>query len=280
MIVIVFLDLHRFDLFQQTIREIALLFHGFQELRTCQLIPRRCHDRRLTVLFPDESHRGVQFFGFHFLRAAQDDRLSALDLIVVELAEVFHVHFALGDIGDCRIAGKFNIFVRCHVQDRFDDVGKFADAGRLDDDPVRSKLRKHFLQCLSEISDQRTADASGVHLTDIDPGIFQKSAVNADLTEFIFNKNNLLSFQGVVKKLLDQRRFPRSEESRYDINLSHCVSFILILQLLQPMQFICKSPYSAISYHRISFQETPLLWGAQLHFFKDVHLSSCSSTFS
>ena len=53
----------------------------------------------------------------------------------------------------------------------------------------------YLTQGFSEITYQRAADAPGVHLTDLDAGFFEESAVNANLPELIFDQYDLLSFE-------------------------------------------------------------------------------------
>ena len=51
---------------------------------------------------------------------------------------------------------------------------------------------QHLPQRLAEVAHQGAADAAGVHLGDLDAGVLEKAAVNADLTELIFDQNDLL----------------------------------------------------------------------------------------
>ena len=105
------------------------------------------------------------------------------------------------------------------------DIGELADAGRLDDDAVRVVFLRHFLQRLTEITDQRAADAAAVHFPDLNAGVLQKAAVDADLAEFILDENDLLSLQRVPEQLLDQRCLAGSEKAGNNIYLYHAYSF-------------------------------------------------------
>ena len=81
---------------------------------------------------------------------------------------------------------------------RMDDIRKFSYTGGFDDDTVRMIFLHNFFQRSSKISHQRTADTTGIHLTDLDTCILQKTAVNTDLTKFIFDQNDLLTFEGIL----------------------------------------------------------------------------------
>ena len=69
------------------------------------------------------------------------------------------------------------------------------------------------MKSLIEITDKRTANTAGIHLVNLNTGILQKSAVNADFTELVLDKNKLLSLEALLEKLLDKGGFSCSEES-------------------------------------------------------------------
>ena len=62
----------------------------------------------------------------------------------------------------------------------------------------------HFLKGTAEIPYQSTADTAGIHLRNLNTGILKEAAVNADLSEFIFDQNNLLSWKNILYQLLDK----------------------------------------------------------------------------
>ena len=129
-------------------------------------------------------------------------------LIVEELAEILHIHFAFLSIYHNDGAVNMNIHGPCHIFHCFYHIGKLAHTGGLDQDAVRSIGIQHFLQGCSEISHQGTADTAGIHLIDLDAGILQESAVNTDLTEFIFNQYNLLPLECLFQEFLINVVFP------------------------------------------------------------------------
>ena len=63
------------------------------------------------------------------------------------------------------------------------------------------------LQSGAEITHQRAADAAGVQLIDLDAGLLQEAAVNADLTELVLDQHHLLTLKSVLQKLFDQSCF-------------------------------------------------------------------------
>ncbi len=100
-------------------------------------------------------------------------------------------------------------------------VGQLADAGRLDDDAVGVILLDDLLQSGAEIAHQRAADAACVQLVDLDAGLLQEAAVDADLAELVLDQNDLLTRKGLLDELLDKGRFTGTKEAGENINLSH-----------------------------------------------------------
>ena len=49
------------------------------------------------------------------------------------------------------------------------------------------KLGGYLLQGLGEIADERTANTAGIHFRNIESRVLQKSAVNSDFTELVFD---------------------------------------------------------------------------------------------
>ena len=168
---------------------------------------------------------GGEFFLAHSLRAGENDGGGVLDLVVIELAEVFHIHLDFGRVGygrkavedSARSIGRLN---------GADNVGKLADAGRLDQDAVGVVLFDNLMQRLCEVADQTATDAAGVHLIDLDTGFFQKAAVDADLAELVFDQNQLFAFISVSDQLFNKGGLACSEKSGEDIYFGHGVCFL------------------------------------------------------
>ena len=188
---------------------------------SAQLIPGRSDNRCIRILLPDHGDCLIDLFLRGVLRPGENDCPGALNLVVIELAKVLHVHLYLLDIGNCHKRADLQIaFLRC-ILDRAADVRQLADAGRLDDDMIRVKLLHDLLQGLRKVPHQAAADAAGIHLGNIDAGFLQKPSVNPDLAELIFNQDYLLSCKHITDQFLNQRRLAGPEESRNNINLCH-----------------------------------------------------------
>lgn len=178
-------------------------FHGLQDLFSGDLIPGGGDDDSVAVVRAQLCHGGGHLFLAHVLSAGEDDGVGMLDLVVEKLAEVLHIHFALGGVshGDeavqlhgCRFRGALY---------GADYVAEFAYAGRFDDHAVGMELLDDIVQRRAEIAHQGAADAPGIHFGNVDAGGLQKAAVNADFAELVFDQHHLLAFVGLFQQLFD-----------------------------------------------------------------------------
>ena len=210
-VVVVVLVRFHFKLLQLRVQRVAVL-HRLEDLRAGERVPRRRDDRRRFVVRAQKRDAVVELLLRKPRRAAQDDRVRVLDLVVVEFAEVLHIHLALVRVGNRREAVQHDVL---HVQvlHGADHVAELADAGRLDQDAVRVELREHLLQRLAEVADEAAADAAGIHLGDLNAGVLQKAAVDRDLAELVLDQDELFAPKRLRDQLLDQRRLAGAEEA-------------------------------------------------------------------
>ena len=111
--------------------------HGLEDLLAGDLVPGGGDDDGVAVVRAQLFHRGGHLLLAHILGAGEDDGVGVLDLVVEELAEVLHVHFALGGVGhgDEAVEGHGRFLRRAlHGADH---VAQLAHARGLDDDPGR-----------------------------------------------------------------------------------------------------------------------------------------------
>ena len=210
---------------QQLIGQRHLL-DGAEDGLAVQLVPRRGEDGGVGILLPQQSHGSLQLLLIQLLGAGEDDGAGGLDLVVVELTEVLHVDLHLGGVGHGDEAVELHVrHVLDGVLHRHDHVAELAHAGGLDEDAIGGELLMHVLQRLVEVAHQRAADAAGGHLADLDAGLLQKAAVDADLAEFIFDEHQLLTLKGLRQQLLDERGLACAQKAGYDIDLCHSKTF-------------------------------------------------------
>ena len=194
--------------------------HGLQHLRARQFAPGGRHQGRLLIMLPQQSHRCIQFCLGDHVGTRQNDRGGGFDLIIIELTEVLHINLDLTGISHCHCIAQLHIlagylFHRCH------HIGQLAHSGGLNDDPIGMILLDYLVQCLAKVTHQRAADTAGVHLRNVDARLLEKATVNADLTEFIFDENQLLTAVGFLDHFLDQCGLAGSKKTGINIDFSH-----------------------------------------------------------
>ena len=209
--------------------EVVLGGHGLQDLLAGQGVPGGGDDGGGGVLLTQHGHSGGDLFLGGVLGAAQDDAACVADLVVVELTEVLHIHLDLVDIGHGNEAAQLNIQMLGHALDSAGHVGQLADAGGLDNDAVGVVLLHHLLQSGAEIAHQRAADAAGVQLIDLDAGLLQKAAVDADLAELVLDEHDLLACKGLFDELLDKGGLTGTKEAGENIDLGHSLKCLFLL---------------------------------------------------
>ena len=175
----------------------------------------------------------MELFLLHVLGAAEDDGAGVLDLVVEELTKVLHIHLALLGVDHGHCAAQLHFAFLGHVAHRFGHVRELTNAGWLDEDPVGVVLLQHLPQGLAEVAHQGAADTAGIHLGDLDAGVLEETAVDADLAEFIFNQNDLLAGEGFRQQFFDQRGLPSAQKAGDNINGCHKGTSLLIIKKIQ-----------------------------------------------
>jgi len=214
------------DALHQLVRQGHLL-HSGQNGLAVQLVPGGGDDGGIPVLLPQQGHGSLQLLGADLLGAAENDGSGGLDLVVVKLTEVLHVYLYLRGIRHGDKAVQLHLRHILHgVLHRQDHIGQLPHARGLNEDAIRAELLLHIHQRPAKVAHQRAADAPGGHLADLHPGILQKTAIDADLPEFIFNEYQLLTLIGLRQHLLNERGFPCAQKAGHNINLSHKSCFL------------------------------------------------------
>ncbi len=178
----------------------------------------------MVIVLPQQLHGGIQLALRNRTGARQHDGLGGFHLIVVELTEVLHINLDLAGIHHRNGVIQHHIMAGDLLHSRF-HIGQLAHAGGLNHDPVRMVLLDHLMQGLAEIAHQGAADAAGVHLRNVNTRILQKAAVNADLTELVFDQHQLLSTVGFLNHFLDQGCLSRPKKAGINIDFCHGNTF-------------------------------------------------------
>ena len=153
-------------------------------------------------MLPEQGHSGVQLSRRNSIGAGENNGGSGFHLVVIEFSKVLHVDLDLARIHNRNGIAQLYIFIG-HFLHSGNHIGKLANAGRLNDNTVRVVLRNHLVKCLAEIAHQAAANAAGVHFRDINAGILQKAAVNANFAKFIFDEHQFFAGVGFLDHLFD-----------------------------------------------------------------------------
>ena len=151
---------------------------------------------------------------------AEHDATRVFNLIIKELAKVLHIHLALRSVYDRRKSVESSVMLLCTLC-RLDNVRKLSYARGLDENTVGLIFVDNVCKRLREIAHKRATDASRIHFVDLYSRLLQKSAIDTDSTEFIFNKNDSFTLVCFLDKLLYKRGLSCAEEARENINLCH-----------------------------------------------------------
>ena len=222
MLVVVMVLVFLFHCLKEFSLEIDGVLQNLKKLFTGERRKRRRDDGCLLIDLANQSNRLIDFLLIGNIRAREHNGLCVLHLVVEELAEVLHVELRLLHIdeGDRRVARDFKLLL--DIRNRAQHIRELTDAGGLDNHAIRCILAQNFLQRGRKITDQRAADATGVHLTNLNAGILQKSAVNADFAELVFNQHDLLSGESLREQFFNKCGLSRTEKAGNNIYLGLC----------------------------------------------------------
>ncbi len=192
--------------------ECVFLSHSLNELLSCELVPLCCYDRSCRIESLELLNDFVELILRETCCMAEDKAACICYLIVEEFAEVFLIHLALLSVNDCCETVELDI-VSVDIAHSVYNVAELADAGGLDEYAVGLVFSKHLFKRFAEVSNERAANAAGVHFCYFDAGVLEEAAVNAYLTEFVLDKHELFAFIALVYELLDKSGLTCSEEA-------------------------------------------------------------------
>ena len=159
-------------------------------------------------------------------------------LIVVELAKVLHIHFALVNIGNCGEAVELRL-LSLYRLNSLDNVGELAYSAGLNNNTVGMELIEHLCERLGEITYKRAADASGVHLGDLNACVLKETAIDTDLAKLVLYKYKLFACVCFLNKLFDKCSLTCSKETGKNIYFRHFQKTLPLRANLQNILYIC-----------------------------------------
>ena len=210
------------DFIHQLLGQVFPALHGREDLRPGELIPGGGENGGFGIFCPQQGDGPVQLVLVDLLGAGKDDGAGVLHLVVEELAEVLHVDLGLGGVhhGDETVQVQVG-GLRLDPLHGGNDIGELAYAGGLNDDAGGGVVGQHLLQGRAEVTHQGAADAPGVHLGDLYPGVLEEAAVDADFAKFVLNQDDLFTLEGLIQQFLDQRGLSRAQKSGDNVDFGH-----------------------------------------------------------
>ncbi len=182
------------------------MLHCGENLFSVKLVPGRGDCRCTCIASAHESDSGFEPVRVAYVGVAENYTARGLYLIVKELAEVFHIHFAFLSV-DYRGICVYSAIVQVRAFDRADNVGKLADARRFYKDTVGAVFRINLFQSFRKVADERTADTARIEFVYLNARVLQKSAVDAYLSEFVFYQYEFFACISFLYKFFDKRGF-------------------------------------------------------------------------
>jgi hypothetical protein len=195
-------------------------FHSLKQLRARKLFPRSGNDNSRCVMLLKKSHTIRDLLIGNISGVAEDDATCIRNLIVEKFAEILHMHLALVRVNNGGKAVKLSTF-GVGILNRLDNVGKLTYTRGLDKNAIGGIFSDNLLESLSKIANQRAADTSRIHFVYLYACLGKKAAINTDLTEFIFDKNDFFTLVRFFNKLLYKSGLSRTEKARENVNFSH-----------------------------------------------------------
>ena len=195
-----------------------------EDFPAVNLLPRGSNKNGIGILLSYESNAVGELTLSGLSGVGKDDGGCVLNLVIIELAKVLHIHFALVDIDNNGVGAKLCIGA-VNTLYSLDDIGELSDTRWLNDDAVGMEFVKHTAKCGGKITDKRAADTARIHLGNLDARIAEEAAVNTDFAKLIFDKDELFTRISLGNKLLYKSGLSRTEKSRKDINFSHIIAF-------------------------------------------------------
>ena len=174
----------------------------------------------MVIMLPQHCNGIIQLCLRNIGSTGEDDGGGCFDLIVIELPKVLHINLDLTGIGNSHFIANDHI-VAGDLFHSGHHIAELANAGGFNHNTVGVVLLDNLSQCLAEVTHQGAADAAGIHLRDVNAGILQKAAVDADFAKFVFNQNKIFALVGFLNHFLDQGGFTGAEEAGININFGH-----------------------------------------------------------
>ena len=169
-------------------------------------------------MLPQKRHRPIQLLLANGIRPAEDDGGCRFNLVVIEFPEVAHIDLAFSRIGHCHGVTQLHLLI-CDLLHSGHHITELSHARGLNENPVGMILVNHLLQGFAKVSHQGAANASGIHRPNFNASLLEKTAIDSNFAELVFNEHQLLLAVAFGNHFADESRLSGSQETRVYINL-------------------------------------------------------------
>ena len=212
-----FLFLHK--LVEQIVKRFSLFKSGDYSIYI-EIGDRRCNYLRCCVMRSYKRYRLGNLCVTCFIGVTEIDTARMLNLIVKELTEILHIHLTFINVNDNDRTVNHSI-LNISLENCLCNVAELSDTRGLYENSVGIVGRYDLAERLTEVTDERAADAARIHFGYLNARFLKKAAVNTDLTKFVFNENKLFSLIRVAYQAVDKGSFSCSQKARNYIYFRH-----------------------------------------------------------
>ena len=104
------------------------MLHNIYQFLTVKILDRSCNDSSILIQAAEKLQGLLNLFLTCNISTAHDDSTCILDLIIKELTEVLHIHFAFFCINNSCIAVQFNVNLVLNTLYSLDNVRKLTNS--------------------------------------------------------------------------------------------------------------------------------------------------------
>ena len=104
------------------------MLHNLYQLLTVKILDRSCNDSSILIQAAEKLQGLLNLFLTCNIGTAHDDSTCILDLVIKELTEVLHIHFAFFCINNSCIAVQFNINLVLNTLYSLDNIRKLTNS--------------------------------------------------------------------------------------------------------------------------------------------------------
>ena len=104
------------------------MLHNLYQFLTVKILDRSCNDSSILIQAAEKLQRLLNLFLTCNIGTAHDDSTCILDLVIKELTEVLHIHFAFFCINNSCIAVQFNVNLVLNTLYSLDNVRKLTNS--------------------------------------------------------------------------------------------------------------------------------------------------------